>query len=184
MCRLLSPTAFKKLIKVGKNPGVTRRNVVIPLDGFTIVDMPGFGYMKNVSRETERKVQEDIISFIDEHHQSIFLAIEVINLPVFRAVFTKYEGISTPFDKELFTFLREHDIPTVILANKVDKLPKRVAEEEIEFLMDALDVDGIGPGFDRRDVIPFSTRTRTGLDELERKIQVCLAMHGKRKNNV
>jgi GTP-binding protein EngB required for normal cell division len=169
LCRLLAPKAAAKLIKVGKNPGVTRGPKEIDNGEYTIVDLPGFGYMLHASKEFQGKVQDRIISFIENRHQDIFLAIEVINIEMFRIAFDKHKDSSVPFDKELFEFLQEFKVPTVVIANKIDKLRSQAAEAEVEYLKQAMAFSS-ARAFPPTNVIPFSTKEGTGSEALLEKI--------------
>jgi len=168
LCRLLAPQAWKS-IKVGKNPGSTKGLIEVDNDDYTIVDLPGFGYMMHVSRKFQGETQDKIISFIERRHQHIFLAIEVINIEMFRIAFDKYKESSVPFDKELFEFLLEHEVPLIVLANKIDKLRKQEAETEFTYLKTALDLDQ-HPGYPPENVMRFSAKTGLGFDVLKERI--------------
>ena len=168
LCRLLAPRAWKT-IKVGKNPGSTKGLIQVDNDDYTLVDLPGFGYMMHVSKKFQDDTQDKIISFIEDKHAQIFLAIEVINIEMFRIAFDKYKDTSVPFDKELFEFLLEHEVPVIVLGNKIDKLRKQEAETEFEYLKKALDAQQ-HPGFPDDNVMRFSTKTGLGFDVLKEKI--------------
>ncbi len=170
LCRMLAPKSAAKLIKVGKYPGVTRGPREIDNEAYTIVDLPGFGYMVHASKEFQGKVQDKIISFIENRHKEIFLAVEVINIEMFRIAFDKHVETSVPFDKELFGFLQEFKIPVIVIANKIDKLRKQAAEDEVEYLKQAMEFSRF-PAFPPTNVIPFSTKEGTGSEELLGKIE-------------
>jgi GTP-binding protein EngB required for normal cell division len=168
LCRMLAPQAWKS-IKVGKNPGSTKGLIQVDNDDYNLVDLPGFGFMMHVSRKFQDETQDKIISFIEDKHKQIFLAIEVINIEMFRIAFDKYKDISVPFDKELFEFLLEHKVPVIVLANKIDKLRKQEAENEFTYLQSALDVKN-QPGFPEANIMRFSAKTGLGFDILKERI--------------
>ena len=172
LCRLLAPQAWKA-IKVGKYPGVTKGLREVDNDEYTLIDLPGFGYMMHVSKKFQDETQDKIISFIEHRHKDIFLAIQVINLEVFRTAFDKYKDISVPFDKELFDFLQQFKIPTIIIANKVDKLRKQEAEAEFAYLKEVMNVKRYS-GFPAGNIMQFSAKTELGFDVLKKKIIDCL----------
>lgn len=174
LCRLLAPRSATRLIKVGKYPGVTRGPLEIDNGKYTIVDLPGFGYMAHASKKFQDSVKDKIISFIENRHAEIFLAIEVINIEVFRIAFDKHMNASVPFDKELFEFLQGFKIPTVVLANKMDKLRKQAADAEFDYLMRVMEFSRF-PGFPRANVLPFSTKDGTGATTLLGLIDTHLA---------
>lgn len=169
LCRLLAPW-YKKKIKVGKKPGVTIKPVRIPVEGYEIVDLPGFGYMKGLSRKDEGRVQDEIINFIETNREQIFVAIEVINLTAFKRIFEKYKDTSIPFDKELLEFLQELSIPTIILANKVDKMRKNEAERHFKFMKEAMNISRF-PNVSAADLIKCSMKTKRGLDKITNRIK-------------
>ncbi|MEX2679975.1 MAG: GTPase [Candidatus Sigynarchaeota archaeon] len=168
LCRLLAPRALGKKIKVGKQPGVTKGPREIDNGEYTIVDLPGFGYMAHASKKFQSEVQDKIISFIENRHHEVFLAIEVINIETFRIVFDKHSD-SVPFDKELFDFLQEFKIPTVVLANKVDKLRKQAIDAELEYVKEALNLSAI-PSFPPGNLLTFSAKHGTNAEILKTMI--------------
>ncbi|MHA1369667.1 MAG: GTP-binding protein EngB [Promethearchaeota archaeon] len=168
ICRLLAPS-MKNKIKVGKKPGVTKNFLKIEKDNYDIVDFPGFGYMKTVSKKERERIQTGIVKYIEKNHEYIFLALEVINLPMFPQVFEKYREKSIPFDKELFDFLLEYSIPTIIIANKVDKLKKQDIQKYFDFLLEALEIQD-NKEFQENNIILFSAKRGIGFYELKKKI--------------
>ncbi|HME53462.1 MAG TPA: GTPase [Candidatus Lokiarchaeia archaeon] len=179
LCRMLAPQAWKT-IKVGKNPGSTKGLIEVDNDDYTLVDLPGFGYMMHVSKKFRDETQDKIISFIEQQHEQIFLAIEVINIEMFRIAFDKYKDISVPFDKELFEFLLEYDIPVIVLANKIDKLRKQEAETEFTYLKSALDLQQ-HLGYPEENVMKFSAKTGLGFDTLKEQIMNYLESFSEQK---
>ncbi|MFX0101545.1 MAG: GTP-binding protein EngB [Candidatus Hodarchaeota archaeon] len=170
LCRLLAPW-HKRKIKVGKNPGVTKKPVRIMMDDYEIVDLPGFGYMKGVSKREEERVMDDIINFIESNREEIFVAVQVIDLTAFKRIFEKYKSTSVPFDKELFEFLQEMRIPTMILANKVDKLRKNEMMENFNYLKEGMETSRF-PSFSDEDLIQCSMKTKQGLDRILERIGI------------
>lgn len=180
LCRLLAPRAWKS-IKVGKNPGSTKGLIQVDNDDYTLVDLPGFGYMMHVSKAFQGETQDKIISFIEEKHKQIFLAIEVINIEMFRTAFDKYKESSVPFDKELFEFILKNGIPVIVIANKIDKLRKKEAEEEFAYLKSALELKRY-PDYPEENVMKFSAKTELGFDALKEKISKYLERFSEHKH--
>ncbi|MBN2150971.1 MAG: 50S ribosome-binding GTPase [Candidatus Lokiarchaeota archaeon] len=173
LCRLLAPRSAARLIKVGKKPGVTRGPREIDNGDYTIVDLPGFGYMAHASKKFQGDVQDRIIGFIEERHREVFLAIEVLNIEAFRTAFDKHKDASIPFDKELFDFLQEFEIPTVVLANKADKLRENAVDAEMAYVTEALGLRGL-PSFPPGNLLPFSAKEGAGVAVLKEKIRTYL----------
>lgn len=111
-----------------------------------------------------------IIKYIETNHDYIFLAVEVINLPDFRRVFNKHVETSVPFDLELLQFLAEFNVPTIIAANKTDKLRTKELEDELAFVKEGLQVKKYNI-----EVFPLSTRTKDGFNGLLEAIERHLA---------
>ena len=101
----------KKLAKTSSTPGKTQMlNYYLVEEKFYIVDMPGFGYAK-VPQSEKRKWQELVENFF-KSSSNISFAIHFIDS----------RHLPTPLDFELNSYLRELNIPYLILLNKIDKL--------------------------------------------------------------
>ncbi|MHA1792258.1 MAG: GTPase [Promethearchaeota archaeon] len=184
LCRLLFP-AKRYELRVGKSPGVTRRPVIIRGHDFTLADLPGFGYMKHSSKKLENQVKDEIISFLEDNRGEIFLALHVINIVSFRRINEKYKDVSVPFDKELESFLDELMIPSALIVNKMDKLKAREKKDELKYLKDEFTfLSGPGADFRLKAIIPFSTKTRSGLDRVRDLIDDCLEEYKTKRSKV
>jgi len=112
-------------INIGRHPGTTRRVTRYPLnEGLIILDTPGFGRMRGVSKKVVDRIKKKLVRFLDYNWESIVLAIHVIDLSTFMEVSKRLEkkGI-IPIDVEMIMFLQEitNEFPFVV-ANKVDKI--------------------------------------------------------------
>ena len=110
-------------IPVGRRPGVTRKFLKIPYRNVQITDMPGFGFMTGVSEESREAIKDNIVRYIENNADNIVLAVMVVNAGSFAEIVDKWnERGEIPVEIELFEFLQEMNIDTVVAANKIDKV--------------------------------------------------------------
>ncbi len=110
-------------IPVGRRPGVTRKFLKIPYRDVMITDMPGFGFMSGVSEESREAIKDNIVQYIETNAGNIVLAVMVVNAGSFAQIVDRWnERGEIPVEVELFEFLQEMNIDTVIAANKIDKV--------------------------------------------------------------
>jgi len=101
----------KGIAKTSSTPGKTQAlNYYLVEEKFYVVDLPGFGYAKVPKKEKEiwQKLIEDYLNF----SENILYAFHFID--------SRHEP--TKLDIMLNGFLRELEIPYIVLLNKVDKL--------------------------------------------------------------
>ena len=125
--RLLLPNPRKFKGKIGKSPGSTLliKAVSQPALPYQIIDLPGFGFMKQSSRRRAEHVKKQMVVHIEKHHQNYFFGLVVINILRIEDEINKYfiGNIKTiPLSFELIQFLREFKIPLVVVLNKIDKV--------------------------------------------------------------
>jgi GTP-binding protein len=101
----------KDLAKVSSTPGKTRSINFYLIDRkFYLIDLPGYGYAK--SSKFDREKWASLINEFLLKSNSIKLAIHFID--------SRHRP--TPLDLALNNFLRENNIPYIILLSKIDKL--------------------------------------------------------------
>ncbi len=101
----------KGIAKTSSTPGKTQAlNYYLVEEKFYVVDLPGFGYAKVPKKEKEvwQKLIEDYLNF----SENIIYAFHFID--------SRHEP--TKLDVMLNGFLRELEIPYLVILNKVDKL--------------------------------------------------------------
>ncbi len=125
--RLLLPNPRKFKGKIGKHPGSTL--LIKPITQtdlpYKIVDLPGFGYIRRASHRREEHIKKQIVIHIEKHHQDYFFGLVVINILRIKDEIEKYfihNQETVPLSFELIKFLREFDIPILLIFNKIDKL--------------------------------------------------------------
>ena len=142
----------KKLARVSNTPGRTREINFFAVNGkFVLADLPGYGYAR-VSKERKAAWRPLIEGYLR-------------GSPALKGVVQLLDARRKPSDDDLqmLEFLAQVGTPTIIVATKVDKLPKAERSERIEELAReaAVDLD---------QVIPFSAVSGEGRDELAEAI--------------
>jgi GTP-binding protein EngB required for normal cell division len=136
--RLLVPNP--KLLKgqSGKQPGSTL--LIKPIYqqnmAYEIIDLPGFGYIKHVSKRREEHIKRRIVEYIEKHHHSCFLVLIVINILRIEDEIQKYyinNQATIPLSFELLNFFRDFNVPILIIINKIDKLSHFDKESKLAF---------------------------------------------------
>ena len=125
--RLLLPNPKQFKGKIGKLPGSTLLIKPIEQEGlpYKIVDLPGFGYVSKSSRRRGEHIKKQIVLHIEKHYQNYFFGLVVINILRIKDEIEKYfihNNETVPLSFELTQFLREFEIPLLLIFNKIDKL--------------------------------------------------------------
>jgi len=183
---LSNPRNFKG--KSGKSPGSTLliRPITQPNMKFQVIDLPGFGYMSHSSHRRAEHVKKQIVVHIEKHHEDYFLCFIVLNILRIEDEIQKYyiENKHTiPLSLELIKFLKEFDIPLLIIFNKIDKVSNFDRTKNITlFLKSAeefgLELTHLDQFFKENDsripFIEFSALNKENLDKLKKMIKHCL----------
>jgi small GTP-binding protein len=142
----------------GKKPGVTRSPNHYDWAGadFTFTDLPGFGFMEGVDEEAREAIKDDIVRYIEDHSEEILVGVLVVDGKAVIDIIDRHESRGEiPHDVEMFHFLREVGIPTVVAVNKMDKVEDR--DDRLDALCDRLGLPG--PWQQWRDTIaPISAK--------------------------
>ncbi|WP_406657531.1 GTP-binding protein EngB [Methanolobus sp. ZRKC2] len=122
-------------VKVGKRPGVTLIPTHIRFSDLLITDMPGFGFMSGIKERKQDIVKDKIVRYIENNTDRIMMAVMVVDGPVFVEVVDRWESREEiPIDIEMFDFLKELSIDTVLAVNKTD----RVKNDELDSMLDGV----------------------------------------------
>lgn len=146
-------TGQKGLVKVGATPGVTRTiNFFVANENLSLVDLPGYGYAKVPEKQR--------VSFMPLFKRY------VENRDNLKLIFFLLDIRRKPGDeeKELITWLAEHNIPTAIVATKCDKLNNKEKKEQTKFICTELNIE-------EDHVFYTSVLKKTGKKELHSIIQ-------------
>lgn len=139
----------KSLARVSAVPGKTATINFYELPPLTIVDLPGYGYAKVAKSEKER--WSDLISnylVSDRDLRLILLLIDMRHAP-------------SKDDLQMIEFLVECQLPFLIVLTKADKLNKTEREKRMAAFQTEI------PYFSQIHVIPFSSVTREGVEEVQ-----------------
>ena len=146
-----SLTGRKDLARTSSFPGRTQEINVFSVDGaFYLIDLPGYGFIRDSHEKKERlHGLIDWYLFGSPYEQK-------------RVVFIIDAEIG-PTASDLVTLgaLEEHGKNIVIVANKTDKLARSKSEARLQNIRDK-----VGD----HTIIPFSSKTKTGIRELAREI--------------
>ncbi len=141
----------KNLVKTSKVPGkTTEANFFRINDKFYFVDFPGYGYAQRSVKERNKLIKR-IFWYIENFETKPKLVLLIIDAKV---------GL-TSLDYEMIDILKENNHRVVIVANKIDKLSKTVAEKQIS------NIENQAPTM---LIFPYSAKTKKGRDELLEKI--------------
>lgn len=138
----------KNLARTSSKPGKTQTlNFFKINDEFYFVDVPGYGFARVSKTEKEKwgKMIEEY--FIDRG--PLRAVVQLIDL----------RHPPTRDDKDMYDFLKYHQIPTVIVATKADKISKGQWQKHMKIVKETL---GLHPG---DSLILFSSETGQGKDE-------------------
>lgn len=147
----------KSLARVSQQPGKTREiNFFAINDAFILVDLPGYGYAR-VSHEERARWRPLIEAYLENSTQlrGIVQLLDVRRDP-------------SDDDAQMLDFLADVGVPTVIAVTKVDKVSVAEGQARVAHITGRL-------GLDSDQVIPFSSVTRRGRDELAAAIESLLA---------
>ena len=139
----------KSFARTSAQPGKTQTiNFYNINDVMYCVDLPGYGYAK-VSREVQAKWGKMIENYLQKSPmlKAVFLLIDIRHEP----------GNN---DKEMYDWVVHNGYEPIIIATKLDKIKRSQTQKNIQIIKEKLQVK---PG---TRVIPFSSETKQGRDEL------------------
>lgn len=124
-------TKNSKLAKTSNTPGKTRTINFYSIndDDFRIVDLPGYGYIKN-TKDDSKKWKSLIESYLKERMslEKIILLLDCRHKPSVQ-------------DKEMFDFINYYGKGGLICLTKADKLSRNELNKNIKMIRDFLQTD-------------------------------------------
>jgi len=182
--RLLLPNPKKFKGKAGKQSGSTLliKPIEFPQMPYKIVDLPGFGYMKDSSRRRQEHIKNQIVIHIEKHHDEYFFGLVILNSLRIEDELKKYfleNETAIPLTFELIRFLKEFEIPLLVVLNKIDKISVFDKKRIMSLLINSAKTYGLNlihvneqSDNDRSKTpyIEFSALKKTNLDKLKRTI--------------
>ena len=138
----------KSLARVSAVPGKTATINFYRLRPLTIVDLPGYGYAK-VSEQEKAQWGKLIERYLHGSKQlrAVFLLIDIRHDP-------------SANDKMMYQWILDQGYQPIIIATKLDKIKRSQVQKHIKMLKTGLQ---LVPG---TKVIPFSSQTKQGRDEI------------------
>ncbi len=162
----------------GRKPGVTRspNHFDWAAERFMFTDLPGFGFMEGVPEERREQIKTDVVRYLEDNAEDVLAAVLVVDGKSVVDIIDRHSGEGEiPHDVEMFHFLRELDVPTVVAVNKMDKVDDE--DERLDALCDRLGLyppwrqwsDTIAPISAKRGSIdPLKEALRTHLHDQKR----------------
>lgn len=138
----------KNLARVSAVPGKTATINFYGIENIYFVDLPGYGYAK-VSKADKQRWIGLIEGYLasDRDLRLVFMLIDMRHPP-------------TADDLHMINYLIDNELPFVIALTKADKLNKTERAKRMEAFKTEI------PYFDEIHVIPFSSQTFEGVEEL------------------
>jgi small GTP-binding protein len=136
-------------VPTGQKPGVTREPNHFDWSGqsFMFTDLPGFGFMSGVEGDHREAIQTDIVRYLEDNADSILAAVLVVDgKSVIDIIDRHSDRGEIPHDVEMYHFLEELGVPTVVAVNKMDKV-----DDNDERLNDLCDRLGLFPPWQQWD---------------------------------
>ncbi|AHG00474.1 GTP-binding protein [Halostagnicola larsenii XH-48] len=162
----------------GGKPGVTRspNHYDWTAEDFVLTDLPGFGFMSGVEEDHREQIKTDIVRYLEEYADNVLVAVLVVDGKSVVDIIDRHTGPdSIPYDVEMYHFLQDIGIPTVVAVNKMDKVDDR--DERLDELAERLGLyppwkqwqETIAPISAKREQLePMYEAVRTHLHEQER----------------
>jgi len=139
----------KNLARISSKPGKTATiNFYNVENKLYFVDLPGYGYAK-VSKTEKQKWGQMIEKYLSNREQLV----QVILL-----VDSRHK--QTEDDVIMMNWIRQFDFRAIVVATKIDKLPKSQREEKMELIKDTLQIT------EEDIIVTFSAETGEGKEEL------------------
>jgi GTP-binding protein len=162
---LINALLGEKVAKTSSTPGRTRtinffsiRRPGQPRPDVVFADLPGYGYAK-LPKELTAEWPKFIEPYL-EQRQNLALCIVLVDTNI----------SPQPSDKHLISYLQQIGKPFVVVGTKSDRISGNVLTKNIKALTDEHQIDR---------VLPFSTKTGKGKDELWQEIRAaCEAPRG------
>ncbi|WP_128477292.1 GTP-binding protein EngB [Halorussus pelagicus] len=154
----------------GSKPGVTRspNHYDWASEDFVLSDLPGFGFMSGVPEEQREQIKTNIVRYVEDNADKILVGILVVDGKSAVDIIDRHSGEDEiPYDVEMFYFLRDVGIPTVVAVNKMDKV-----DDEDERLNELADRLGLHPPWKQwQDTIAPISAKRGNIDALNEAVK-------------
>lgn len=143
----------KSLARVSSVPGKTITINFYDVDNVKFVDLPGYGYAKISKQEKERF--GELMEGYFQSGRNIKLVVQLVDM--------RHKPSADDFG--MIEFMKQMDIPFIIVMTKADKLKVKEYKRRIEESKAELESAGDVP------IIPFSSQTGEGVDKVKKYIE-------------
>ena len=155
----------KSYARISQHPGKTQTiNFYNINDLMYCVDLPGYGFAK-VSREVQEKWGKMIENYLNKSQvlKAVFLLIDIRHEP-------------SENDRNMYQWILHNGYKPIIIATKLDKINRSQVQKHVKMVKEGLRVE--------KDtiLIPFSSETKQGRDELWALIDELVGYEAKKKN--
>jgi GTP-binding protein len=143
----------KKLARISNTPGRTQLiNFFNVEERLCFVDLPGYGYAK-VPQAIKEQWQPMIEAYLtqSENLQTVILILDSRHQP-------------TKYDCMMRDWLVSYHIPMIIVATKIDKIPKTKRQKQITIIKNMLKLQSA------EQIFPFSALTKEGFEPIWKAI--------------
>lgn len=147
----------KSLARVSSVPGKTVTINFYGVDNAKFVDLPGYGYAKLSKQEKERF--GELMEGYFHSERNIKLVVQLVDL----------RHKPSADDYAMLDFLKQMDIPVIVVCTKADKLKVKELERRKREITAELDM------IEPNKIIPFSSKTGLGCDEIKMCIEKALS---------
>ena len=149
-------TGRKKLAYVGNTPGKTRMiNFFSIDDSWMLVDVPGYGYAK-MSQALLKKMGDMMEEYFSKREQ-LSCVISLVD--------ARHEP--TRDDKDMIEMLRSQQIPILVVATKIDKVPKTKRIKALKTISQSLQIP-------LQNIYGISSTEKLGFEEVMHKLKETL----------
>ncbi len=155
-----------KRVKIGKRPGVTLKINEYDLKNYTLVDMPGFGYVKVRPKKVEERIKDMIVRYLEENSDNIAAAIHVLDGKSFVQIVERWKDKEIPIDIEMFDFITDLKISPILVVNKMDKVKNK--EETLNKICEYLKLSP--PWHQWKFIVPACLKKNEGIEEIKKLI--------------
>lgn len=149
----------KNLARTSSKPGKTQTiNFYRLNDQFYFADVPGYGFArvsKSIRQAWGRMIERYMTS--RENLRAVIQVVDIRHPP-------------SKDDEQMFAFLQYHQLPTIVVATKADKISRNQQGKHLRVIRERLDLSPDVP------LVLFSAVSRLGKEELWDQLSVYLGM--------
>ncbi|ODA41504.1 GTP-binding protein EngB [Desulfosporosinus sp. BG] len=149
----------RNLARTGNTPGKTQTlNFYSVNDAWFLVDLPGYGYAK-VAKTVNAQWGPMMETYLKKR-ESLRAVIQIVDI----------RHAPSTEDIEMQQWLRSKEVPTMVVATKVDKIARGQWLKHLNVIAKALDIPDVSL------ILPFSAESGVGVKELHEAFEEILGL--------